>query len=248
MKFSIITACLNSEKTIERTILSVLAQKGVNIEYIVVDGLSSDGTLEIVGRYGEDVSRVISEKDGGVYEALNKGIRAATGDIIGFLHAGDVYAGGDILEKVRDRFAFSGAGSVYGDLEYIMGGGKTVRYWKAGEFSREKIKKGWMPPHPSFFARREVYLKHGFFEERYKIASDYDLMTRFLWKRGISTAYLPEVLVKMATGGKSNRSLKNIFAKSREDYEIMKKQGLGGFKTLAFKNFSKIGQFFECGK
>ena len=247
MKISIITATYNNEKTIEQTVQSVLNQSYKNIEYIIIDGNSTDNTLQIVNKYAGKINHIISETDKGMYDALNKGIMKASGDIIGFLHADDFYPANDVLEKVEHTFKVYGTQSVYGDLDYVSANDteKIIRKWKSGSFAFDELKKGWMPPHPTFFVLRDVYWKYGFFNLKYKIAADYDLMLRFLGKYKISAAYIPEVLVKMRWGGKSNRSIKNIFIKSKEDYQALKKNKVGGLYSLFMKNFRKINQFFK---
>lgn len=246
MTISIITATYNNEKTVGHTIHSVLNQTYPNIEYIIIDGQSKDRTLNIIGKYKNKISKVISEADKGMYDALNKGIKIATGEVIGFLHADDFYKDEKVVEKIAGVFKTKNTESVYGDLEYVsaVNPDKIIRHWKAGQFSIKELKKGWMPPHPTYFVKKEVYNKLGGFNLNYKIAADYDLMLRFLGKHKISTSYLPEVLVKMRWGGTSNRNLKNIIQKSKEDYIALKENNLGGLKSLILKNFRKLGQFF----
>jgi len=246
MTISIITATYNNQTTIEHTIQSVLNQTYPNIEYIIIDGLSTDSTLNIIEKYKNKISKIISEADKGMYDALNKGIEIATGKVIGFLHADDFYTHNRVIENVLEAFKTENTESVYGNLEYVsaINSNKIIRHWKAGQFSLNKLKKGWMPPHPTFFVKKEVYDKLGGFNLKYKIAADYDLMLRFLGKHKISTAYLPEILVKMRWGGKSNRSLTNIIQKSREDYIALKENNIGGLGSLFYKNFRKLGQFF----
>ena len=175
---------------------------------------------------GGQYSTLVSEPDRGIYDALNKGIKLATGDVIGLLHSDDIYFDENVLAKVAKLFDEKEVDSVYGDLIYVdeEDTSKVFRYWKAGEFNEKSICKGWMPPHPAFFVRKNIYDLYGLYDTTLKIASDYDLILRFLGKHKISTAYLPEVLVKMRWGGKSNRSLKNIIKKSYEDYRALKKR------------------------
>jgi len=244
VKISVVTVSLNNKDEIEKTILSVLSQKDVEIEYILVDGLSNDGTLDVISRHKSKIHKIVSEKDNGVYSALNKGIRLATGEVISFLHAGDVYADERVLMEVAAAFSREKVNIVYGDLVYLRKD-KVFRYWKSGEFALAKIPRGWMPPHPAFFARRSLYLKYGGFDESYKISADYDLMMRFLWKERASSFYVPKIMVKMSVGGKSNNNLRNITSKSLEDYQIIKNLKVGGMKTLVFKNLSKLGQFWH---
>ncbi len=246
MKISVITVTYNNQQTIEQSIQSVLNQTYKDIEYIVIDGNSTDETLKIINKYRDKIALIISEADKGMYDALNKGIMKASGDIIGFLHADDFYPSDKILEKVEHTFKVYASQSVYGDLDYVSAENseKIIRKWKSGKFEFNELRKGWMPPHPTFFVLREVYWKYGFFNLNYKIAGDYDLMLRFLGKHKITTAYLPEVLVKMRWGGKSNKSIKNIILKSKEDYKALKNNKVGGLYSLFMKNFRKINQFF----
>lgn len=244
MKISIITACYNSSANIEAALRSVSGQTYSPLEYIVVDGASTDGTLAILEKYRGKIYKLVSERDAGIYDALNKGFSAATGDVIGLLHSDDVYAGEDVLAKVAKVFEATGADAVYGDLAYVRADGGTLRYWKAGEYDRSTLERGWMPPHPALFVKEAIYDQFGLFDTRFKIAADYDLMVRLLYRHGVKAVYLPELLVKMKVGGTSNRSLANIVRKSREDYQIIRKYGLGGLCTLLGKNLSKVSQFF----
>jgi len=246
MLISIITATYNSQKTIEHTIQSVLSQTYSNIEYIIIDGKSTDETLDIIKKYEGEISKVISEPDRGIYDALNKGIEQATGGVVGFLHADDFYANNQVIENIVKVFETQKTDSVYGDLEYVSASNtdKTIRNWQTGNFSLKELKKGWMPPHPTFYVKTEVYKKYGNFNLDYKIAADYDLVLRFLGKYKISATYLPQVLVKMRMGGASNRSLANIIQKSKEDYMALKANNIGGIGSLFLKNIRKLGQFF----
>ena len=191
---------------------------------------------------------LVSEPDEGIYDALNKGIKLATGDVIGLLHSDDIYFDENVLAKVALLFEEKNVGSVYGDLVYVdkKDTTKVFRYWKAGEFNENKLRKGWMPPHPSFFIRKEIYDRYGLYDTDFKIAADYDLILRFLGKHKISTLYLPEVLVKMRWGGKSNKSLSNIIQKSYEDYRALKKNTFNNPLLILFKkNLSKLPQLFK---
>lgn len=245
MKVSIITSVWNNEKTIEDAIKSVLSQNYPNIEYIVVDGASKDGTINIIKKYEDKISKFVSEKDKGIYDGLNKGLSLATGDIIGFLHSDDIYANENIITEVVEAFKQNKTDSIYGDLVYVdkEDTSKIFRYWKSGEYTFKKLLNGWMPPHPTFFVKREFYEKHGNFDLSFGIAADYDFMLRMLGKYKITTSYLPKVLYKMRVGGASNRSIKNIIQKSREDIKALRNNGIGGYKTLVMKNLVKIPQF-----
>ncbi|MBD3797018.1 MAG: glycosyltransferase [Campylobacterales bacterium] len=247
MKISIITSVYNNASTIEDAIRSVLSQDYSDIEYIVVDGASSDGTVEIIKKYEGQISKFVSEKDKGIYDGLNKGIALATGDVIGFLHSDDIYGDAHIISEVVEAFEKNGTDSIYGDLVYVdkQDTDKIFRYWKSGAYSYKKLTQGWMPPHPTFFVKKACYDKYGDFDLSFGIAADYDFMLRLLGKHKITTAYLPKVLYKMRVGGASNRSLKNIIQKSREDLRAMKKNGVGHIGTLLMKNATKLPQFFR---
>jgi glycosyltransferase len=189
----------------------------------------------------------VSEADQGIYDALNKGIALATGDVIGFLHADDLFADDAALAKVAEAFVDSSVDAVYGDLVYVSKSepDKVIRYWKAGDYSLSKLKRGWMPPHPTLYVRRSVYERLGAFDTSLHIAADYDCMLRFLGPGKINCHYIPEVLVRMRLGGKSNRSLANIVQKSVEDYKALKQNKIGGAGALLWKNLSKLPQFFR---
>ncbi len=247
MKFSIITATYNNRNTIADAINSVASQTYKNIEHIIIDGASTDGTLSIIKNTPGKISKIISESDNGIYDALNKGIKNATGDIIVFLHADDIFAETKIIEKAAKLFEKKQTDSIYGDLRYVAkeNTDKTLRYWKSGEYSFSKLKKGWMPPHPTFFIKKEIYDKYGIFDTEFKIAADYDIILRFLGKHKISTAYLPEVITKMRIGGENNKNIKNIILKMKEDIKALKKNNIGGFHTLVMKNITKIPQLFR---
>ncbi len=247
MKFSIITATYNSQNTIADAINSVASQTYDNIEHIIIDGASTDNTLLIINETKGRISKIISEPDNGIYDALNKGINSASGDVIVFLHADDIFAENTIIEKAAKLFDDKQTDSIYGDLQYVAkeDTGKIIRFWKSGEYSFSKLKKGWMPPHPTFFVKKDIYDKFGIFDTNFKIAADYDIILRFLGKHKISTAYLPEVMIKMRIGGESNKSIKNIILKMKEDIKALKKNNIGGLRTLILKNITKIPQLFR---
>ena len=247
MKFSIITVSFNAKDSIRDTIISVVNQTWKDVEYIVIDGNSTDGTQKIICEYLSDIHQFISEPDKGMYDAMNKGIRLATGEIIGFLHADDCYANNFVLEKVAAKFANPQIDCVYGDLVYVKkeDTSKVIRYWLSGEYNIQNLKFGWMPPHPTFFVRKEIYRKYGEFNTLLKIAADYDLMMRFLGKHKLRCAYVPNVLVKMRLGGASNKSIRNILLKMKDDLWALRENEIGGFYTLIFKNLRKIKQLFR---
>jgi glycosyltransferase len=255
MKFSIITATYNSEKTILDTVKSLREQTMPrdNIEWILVDGGSSDKTLELIDQQDFHPDLWVSEPDGGIYDALNKGVRMATGDFVGFLHADDMLASAGALYHIGCALKNSGADAVYGDLQYVrpVGNGEVglVRHWKSGIYCRKMLKWGWMPPHPTFYLKREIYeqakLENGdYFDTAFSCAADYDFMMRVLGKHEVEPAYLMMVLVKMRVGGVSNRSLKHIITKSKEDWQVIRRNGIGGLYTLCWKNLSKLSQFW----
>jgi glycosyltransferase len=246
LKISVITAVFNNRQTIAAAIDSALSQAGAQIELIVIDGGSTDGTLGVLRGYEEHLAVLVSEPDRGMYDALNKGIQRATGDVVGFLHSDDLFADERVLARIAAAFADPDVGAVYGDLQYVSKDDPdvVVRYWRSGEFSQSRLGWGWMPPHPTLYVRRAVYDRLGAFDLRYRIAADYDTMLRFLGKGKVRAAYIPEVLVKMRLGGASNRSLANIVRKSWEDYLVLRRNGIGGVGALAWKNLSKVKQFF----
>ncbi|HEY1038862.1 MAG TPA: glycosyltransferase family 2 protein [Bacteroidia bacterium] len=248
LKVSVITTTYNSASTLEDTIKSVIEQDYPNIEYIIIDGLSKDNTLGIVDKYKEKIAKVISEKDKGIYDALNKGISHATGDIIALLHSDDFYIDKQVISKVAKAFEDKGTESVYGNLYYVDKDNtdKIVRKWISGKYTHGMFLNGWMPPHPAFFVRRSCYEKLGVFNLQFRSAADYELMLRFLHKNKISAAYINEYLVKMRTGGQSNASVKNRVKANQEDREAWTVNGLKPrFYTLTFKPLRKIIQFIR---
>jgi glycosyltransferase involved in cell wall biosynthesis len=228
MKISIITVCYNSEKYIQTAIDSVLQQTYEDIEYIIVDGGSIDATLSIIKPYQHKISKFISEPDNGIYDAMNKGINLATGDIIGTLNSDDLYVDEQVLSQVNEIFQNSKSDSLFADLFYVdkEDTNKIIRKWKTKEFIPGSFKKGWHPPHPTFFVKRDVYNKYGLFDLRYKLAADFELMLRFLEKNKIKSVYLNQPLVKMRLGGATNKNLKNILHQNIECYKAFKKNEL----------------------
>lgn len=245
LKISVITAVFNNCETIKQTLDSVLSQTYPEVEYIVIDGGSTDGTLKILDSYKSKLSFYISEPDSGIYDALNKGIHHSTGDIVGFLHADDLFEDSDVLDKIAKAFAISAVEAVYGDLVYVHNNNisKVVRYWKSCTFNEKFLQKGWMPPHPTLYVKHSVYKRLGVFNTSYLIAADYDLVLRFFGKGKLISFYVPEVFVRMRIGGISNRSIKTIIKKSLEDFFILKRNKIGGFFTLINKNLIKFKQF-----
>ncbi|HVS95264.1 MAG TPA: glycosyltransferase family 2 protein [Puia sp.] len=245
MRISIITATYNSAATVRDTLESIRNQRHPEIEHIIVDGASRDDTLEVVRAFPH-VAKLISEKDKGIYDAMNKGIGMATGEIIGILNSDDVYADDQVLADVAAAFADSSVMTVYADLQYVHADDlrKVQRNWISGPFKRRNFYYGWMPPHPTFFVRREVYQRAGTFRTELRSAADYELMLRVLVKHGFGTRYIRRVIVKMRAGGVSNASLPNRIRANREDRMAWKLNGLRPyFFTLYLKPLRKIHQF-----
>lgn len=245
MKISVLTAVFNNAGTISDCLASVAAQTHPDVEHIVIDGGSTDGTAELVRTRGPRVSKLVSEPDRGMYDALNKGLGLATGEVIAILNSDDVYADATALAQVADRMSAEGLDSCYGDIVYVRPDdlGKVVRRWKSGDYRRERFRNGWMPPHTACFIRRSVYDRFGAFDISFDIASDYEILLRFFYKHGISAAYIPEVLVKMRTGGRSAGSLRNIIKANAECYRSWGKNGLRANPArLLLKPLSKLLQ------
>lgn len=248
MKVSIITVCYNAASTIESAIQSVISQDYKNIEYIIVDGKSTDKTESIIEKYNGRISKFISEKDEGMYFALNKGIKLASGDIIGILHSDDFYSNEKVISRVVKEFESKTVDSVYGDLQYVSRNNtkKIIRQWKSKSYDPSLFLNGWMPPHPTFFVKRKCYEQFGEFNTSFSISADYELMLRFLYKHTISSSYIPEVLVKMRTGGVSNVTIKNRTTANKEDRLAWKVNRLkpNAF-TFILKPLSKLKQFIH---
>ncbi len=246
MRLTLITVTYNNVNTIEQTINSVRDQKFENLEYLVIDGGSTDETLKLIKQNQDLVTNWISEPDKGMYYAMNKGIEMASGDIIGFLHADDKFNYPSVLKNVYDLFIGEKADFVYGDLQYVSKNNneRVVRDWKSGEFNIKKLKKGWMPPHTTVYFKKILSDEYGSFNTAYQIAADYEWMLRVLKNPGLHISYLPKILVQMKLGGVSNRSINNIILKTKEDYKAIKLHLNSGLYTLFLKNIRKIGQFF----
>jgi glycosyltransferase involved in cell wall biosynthesis len=248
MKISIVTVTYNSDETIRDTIESILSQDYPNIEYIVIDGGSKDGTIEIIESYGSQISKFISEPDRGMYDAMNKGIRLATGDIIGILNSDDFYADNSIISNVVNTFIESGSDSIFGDLVYVNSSNlaKVTRYYSSAHFHPKLFAYGWMPAHPTFFVKRWAYEQYGVFQTNYKIAADYELLTRFLSKHNLSYTYLPQVMVRMRTGGASTTNLMSNWILNSEIIRACTENGIqtNWFKVLS-KYFKKVFQLIR---
>ena len=250
MRVSIITATYNSEDTLEYCMDSVLNQTYRQIEYIIVDGGSTDGTLEIIESKAKKNTQVVwqSQKDKGIYDALNKGIEKATGDIVGFVHSDDALKSHDIIEKIVGLFEQTPIDGVYGNLHYVKydNPGVIVRNWVSQEFKPSLLNRGWMPAHPTLFLKKSIYDTYGHFNLDYRIAADYDFILRVFSQQNLKFAYLPETITIMRVGGASNRSIANVVRKTKEDFRAAKSNKLSlPIWTISMKNLSKIPQWFK---
>lgn len=245
MKISVVTTTYNCAATVAECIAAVRGQTYAEREHVVIDGASTDGTLEVLECHRAQLDVLESEPDAGIYFGLNKGIARASGEVVGFLHADDVFADAGVLARVASAFHDPLVEAVYGDLEYVSAvePSRVIRHWRSGPFRRERLRWGWMPPHPTLYLRRSLYERFGMFDTRYRIAADYDLMLRILSRLGGSVVYLPQVLVRMRLGGVSNRSVCHVLRKSWEDYQALRFNRVGGIGALAWKNLSKLPQF-----
>jgi glycosyltransferase involved in cell wall biosynthesis len=237
MKISIITVAYNSAATIADTLTSVASQSHRDIEHIVIDGASTDNTLDVVRAHGRHLTSLVSEHDQGIYDAMNKGLRLASGDVIGFINSDDLYASAVAIANVVKVFSDPTIDACYGDLCYVKRDDiqSVVRYWRSSDFEPGLFARGWCPPHPTLFVRRKVYEQFGGFDLRYKIAADTELMARLLEVHRIKVHYLPEVLVNMRMGGTTNRNWSNIVLQNREIWRALKvhdlRPSLVGFLT-----------------
>lgn len=241
MKLSIITVCFNSQSTIKRTIESVLNQNYSNIEYLIIDGGSTDNTLNIVNSYKSKIAFCISEKDNGIYDAINKGIINATGDIVGVLNSDDVFYDDQVVSKIANAFDSNiNLDSIIGDIVFLNNKQEVHRKYSASNWNPKKFAWGMMPPHPTFYCKKSIFEKFGFYRTDFKIAADYELMMRFLLVKKITYKYLPMVFVKMSLGGAST---KNFNSKLLINKEVLKACNLNNIKTNLFKIYTKY--FFK---
>ena len=247
LKISIITIVLNQEKTISKSIKSIVDQDYKRKELIVIDGCSEDNTINEINKYSSNINFFISVKDNGIYHALNRGIRLATGDIIGFVHGDDFLLSNTILSEISLNFSINKVDGIYGNLEYVKkhDSSSIVRSWISRPYYPEMIKKAWMPPHPTLFLRKEVYEKHGYFDTSFKISADYEFIIRIFKDQYLKFEYLPKTITRMRLGGISNGSFRNIALKVKEDYRAMRKHKVGNIFTLARKTLSKLDQYFK---
>ena len=246
MKISLITVSFNSEKTIKQTFESIKKQhiKGFELEYILIDGLSSDSTIELSKCYDNLITFRISEKDSGIYNAMNKGVKLATGDIIGFINSDDEFHENNILLSIANTFINNNIDIVYGDINYINQSGKIIRKWVTG--NQKSFASGWHPPHPAFYAKKSLFTKHGDFDETLSVSSDFDLMLRFMEVSNSNSKYLDMVFVDMKIGGESNKSLKNIIKGNHEIIKSFKKYGINPNPVYKLRRWlKKLKQYLK---
>jgi glycosyltransferase involved in cell wall biosynthesis len=246
MLISVITVCYNAERTIAHSLRSVAEQRFGQLEHVVIDGGSTDGTVDLVKRHGARVSTLISERDGGIYDAMNRGLRCARGEFALFLNADDQYADRDCVADLAHALGESGAESAYGDIAYVRDDARLsrVRHWKSGPYLRGAFARGWAPPHPTFVARRDRLLELGGFDLRYRLAADFDLMMRAMDIAGMTTAYVPRELVLMRVGGATNANARNVLRQNLEIIDSLRRAGhpFAGPALIARKVFSRMRQ------
>jgi len=248
MKVSIITICYNAVDHIDSTLRSVVIQEHKDIEHIVIDGGSTDGSLDKIKRYEDVIVHFVSEKDDGIYDAMNKGLALATGDIVGFVNAGDMIARYDVVSAIVREFEKGEQDAIYGDAVMVDPDDITQvkRFWKGGDYEKEKFKSGWMPPHLGTYIRRTIYDKFGNFTTKLQVAADYELLLRFMYKHDIRVRYVTRVLVRFRLGGASNASLKHIWKANKEVYQAWKMNGLIVSPTIMVqKPLRKVGQYLR---
>jgi glycosyltransferase involved in cell wall biosynthesis len=247
MKISIITVVYNGAATIASAVASVLAQDHPDVEYIVIDGGSKDATVEILKSYGDKIAVLVSEPDKGIYDAMNKGVARATGDVVGILNADDYYADSQVLSAVARHIQAAGTDALIGDLTFVKPErlDRVVRYYGSKNFGLHRFERGDMPPHPTFFVKRAVYERLGNFDTQYRMCADYDLMLRFLYLHKVSYTYLPKVMVTMRMGGITNQGLRSKLQVNREIMHSMRKNGLPTSVWRVYsKYFTKVFQLF----
>ena len=252
MKVSIITTCFNRVSTIRDAIESVLAQDYPDIEYIIVDGASTDGSVEVIRGMMNDMRwkksfKFVSEPDHGMYEAINKGIRMATGDIVGLVHSDDMLYDSHVISDIVGKFEKTGADFVYGDGIFVKANNmdKVVRYWVGGAYHRWKVRLGWLPLHPTCYIRRDVMLREGLYDESYRIAADTELLVRYLYKARLKVAYMKRLVVRMRMGGLSTDSEKRKLM-WHEDIRLYQTHGFAARSTKLMKMMWKIPQFVRA--
>lgn len=248
MKVTIITVTYQSEKYLADCIESVIKQTYPNIEHIIIDGKSTDGTVDIIKKYESKISSWISETDKGMYDAINKGLKLASGDIVGILNSDDMLETEEVIADIVEAFKTKDVGAVYGDLEYVHSDdtNKVFRIWKGKPYNRSLFKIGWMPAHPTFYIKRNLIEEFGGYESHYYSAADYEFMARYLFHHNVSAYYLPKLIVKMRIGGQSNKNFQQRFRANRRDYLAMKKNKIPfAFFVSILKPLSKLHQFYK---
>lgn len=244
MKISVITIVFNAKDTIKKCIESVIGQDYNDIEYIIIDGGSTDGSLQIINQYKSQIKVLISEPDQGIYDAMNKGIRLATGAIVGMLNADDFFADQEVITAIATGFSENAPDVIYGNLDYINSSGTIIRRWKSHRCGRNSFNRGFMPPHPTFYCKRDLFEKYGFYSLEYGSAADYELMVRFMHRFRVSIFYLNRVMVKMRLGGVSNGNLKGRVKAWSSDLRAMRKNGIRfPLVALLLKPARKLGQY-----
>jgi len=246
MKVTIVTVTLNAAAYLEQCIQSVISQRHDDIEHIIVDGGSTDGTLPIIKRYQRHIAQWVTGKDNGMYDAINRGMRMATGDIIGTLNSDDVLANREVVGTVVATFLQYPVQAVYGDIVYVQPYdlSKVSRVWNGGDYNRNKFKFGWMPAHPSFYISRSLVAKLGYYETHFHSAADYEFMTRYLYLHKVTARYIPELMVKMRMGGISNGNISRRLRANRRDYLAMRKNNIPfALVVSVLKPLRKINQY-----
>lgn len=250
LRISIITVSWNSAKTIEKTFNSVRSQKinsSFQLEYIVIDGDSTDETIEIIARNNDIINTIVIEKDNGIYDAMNKGIMVSTGDVVGMLNSDDFFASEDVLENIARTFDHNTIDCTYGNIDYVhrTRNNYTIRKWRDKDFRRGRMLFGWMPAHPTFYLKREIYMKYGLYKSEYGTSSDYELMIRMIWKHKIKLHFINKVMVKMLEGGASNVSFKARIYSLVNDFKVCKQYELKpALIIVMFKRLRKLPQYF----
>lgn len=246
MKISVITVAYNSAETIEDTIKSVAEQDYTDIEHIVIDGGSNDGTLEIIEKYRDRLGKVVTEPDEGIYHAMNKGLALATGEIVGFLNSDDLYTDSSVVRQIVNTFQDRMVDACYADLVYVSKNNeRVIRYWRSSPFEKGNFTYGWCPPHPTFYTRKSVVEQLGEFDQSVKIAADVELMMRYLEWSGVRAHYIPRTWVTMRVGGKTNQSLRNIFQQNKEVLSALRRNNthVSMFSFVACKTINRVGQY-----
>jgi glycosyltransferase involved in cell wall biosynthesis len=248
VKITIITAVRNAASTIGATLDSVAEQSYPDIEHVLVDGLSTDATMEVVDRHRGRLSQVLSERDNGIYDAFNKGLRLATGEVVAFLNADDVYSTPDVVQVVHDAFQRSGTGAVFGDVEFVRPRepDRVVRHYSSKRFSSRRLRYGWMPAHPSLFLRRRLFEQFGGFDASYRIAGDFELVARLFGREHVEFEYLPRVFVRMRTGGASTRGIRSTLTINREILRACRQNGISTNMAFLWARFpSKLMEYLR---